>query len=200
MSLLVKICGLRTAADVAAAVDAGADAIGFVFAESKRRVTPAEASAAAADAPAKVTRVAVMLHPSNDEWQAVLEGFAPDVLQTDVEDFASLDVPASVTRWPVIREGNPALDDELLPATFLYEGAKSGQGETVDWTRAADVAARGRMILAGGISAANVVEAVATAKPYGVDVSSAVESAPGRKDPAMIQDFVKAARAAEQTL
>ena len=199
MSLLVKICGLRSEEDVVAAVEAGADAIGFVFAESKRRVTPELARAAARVAPADVRRVAVMLHPGNAEWQQVLEGFDPDVLQTDIEDFDQLDVPDSVTRWPVIREGNPALEGEL-PGTFLYEGEKSGQGETVDWQRAADIAARGNMILAGGLDSDNVAEAIAMTRPFGVDVSSAVESAPGRKDPDLIRQFVKAARAAENHL
>ena len=196
---MVKICGLRTTSDVDAAVNAGADAIGFVFAESVRRVTPGEASDASADAPEAVRRVAVMRHPSNEEWLKVLDGFAPDVLQTDIEDFDELDVPYSVERWPVIREGNPALELPL-PDTFLYEGAQSGQGQTVDWERAAGVAARGNMILAGGLSADNVADAIASVRPMGVDVSSAVESEPGCKDAGLIKRFVEAARAAEKRL
>lgn len=196
MTRLVKICGLRSAVDVAAAVAAGADALGFVFAESVRRVTPAEARAAALPAPRDILRVAVMRHPANDEWQQVLKEFEPDVLQTDIEDFAQLDVPETVLRWPVIREGSDALHGEL-PDTFLYEGRNSGQGETVDWKKAGEIAARGRMILAGGLDARNVAAAIHAARPYGVDVSSAVESAPGRKDPTMIREFIDAARAAE---
>ncbi len=196
MTRLVKICGLRSAVDVAAAVAAGADALGFVFAESVRRVTPAEALAAALPAPRDILRVAVMRHPANDEWQQVLKEFEPDVLQTDIEDFAQLDVPETVLRWPVIREGSDALHGEL-PDTFLYEGRNSGQGETVDWKKAGEIAARGRMILAGGLDARNVAAAIHAARPYGVDVSSAVESAPGRKDPTMIREFIDAARAAE---
>ena len=82
----------------------------------------------------------------------------------------------------------------------MYEGPRSGAGETVDWARAAEVAEYGNMILAGGISAANVADAIATVRPYGIDVSSAVESAPGQKDPALIKEFIKAARAAEKNL
>ena len=195
MSLVVKICGLRSAADVAVAVDAGANAIGFVFAESVRQVTPEEAASAARRLPDGIVRVAVMRHPSNDEWQAVLETFEPDVLQTDAEDFESLDVPKFVRRWPVIREGA----DGELPDIFLYEGRDSGQGETVDWQRAAEIARRGRMSLAGGLDSGNGAEAVRIVKPYGVDVSSGVEMLPGRKDPALIQEFIRAARAAENT-
>lgn len=195
MSLVVKICGLRSEADVAVAVDAGADALGFVFAESVRRVTPREAASAARRLPDGIVRVAVMRHPTNAEWQEVLETFQPDVLQTDAEDFDTLDVPRFVRRWPVIREGT----DRELPDIFLYEGRESGQGVTVDWQRAAAVAVCGRMILAGGLDADNVAEAVRIVQPYGVDVSSGVEMLPGRKDPALIRDFIQAARTAGNT-
>ena len=194
---MIKICGLKTAADVAAAVAAGADAIGFVFAQSVRRVTVAAAREAAAAAPRTVLRVAVMRHPEPAAWRAVLDGFAPDVLQTDAEDFAGLEVPAGVRRWPVYREGGIG-DAAKLPEEFLYEGPESGAGEPVDWIFAAALARRGNMILAGGLTAANVGPAVAAVKPWGVDVSSGVEAAPGVKDPARVREFIQAARAAEQ--
>lgn len=197
MTLVIKICGLKTVADVAAAVAAGADAIGFVFAESVRRVTVAAAREAAAAAPRTVLRVAVMRHPEPAAWRAVLDGFAPDVLQTDAGDFAGLEVPAGVRRWPVYREGGIG-DPASLPDEFLYEGLKSGAGETVDWILAAALARRGNMILAGGLTAANVGPAVAAVRPWGVDVSSGVEAAPGVKDPARVREFIQAARAAEQ--
>jgi phosphoribosylanthranilate isomerase len=199
MSLLVKICGLRNAADVAVAVEAGANAVGFVFAESVRKISPRDAVAAAAGLKEDVRKVAVMRHPSNEEWQDVLIEFRPDVLQTDIEDFERLVVPDSVLCLPVVREGHPALDGDL-PDAFVYEGVNSGQGETVDWQRAASVAMRGKMILAGGLSAANLEQAVQIVRPFGVDVSSAVESAPGVKDAQLIREFIEAARAAEQQL
>mgnify|MGYP001555368694 FL=1 len=196
--MFVKICGLGSAEQVRAAVDAGADAVGFVFADSVRRIDPADAAAISNTVPDTIKKVAVMLHPSNEEWREVLNGFAPDVLQTDAEDFASLDMPTDVECWPVYREGNKVTD--TLFSRFVYEGPKSGQGETVDWAQAATVARRGNMILAGGLSAANVGEAIETVRPFGVDVSSAVESAPGEKDPDMIREFISAARAAESEL
>jgi phosphoribosylanthranilate isomerase len=201
--MLVKICGLSTAEQVQAAVAAGADAVGFVFAESVRRVEPSQAAAISNAVPDTIKKVAVMLHPTNDEWQRVLREFSPDVLQTDAEDFAGLEVPESIERWPVYREGNMVPDTEFLrgnrvSGTFLYEGAKSGQGETVDWSRAAEIARQGNMILAGGLGAHNVAEAIATVRPFGVDVSSAVESAPGKKDMLLIEEFITAARAAER--
>jgi len=197
MSVFVKICGLRDIESVTTAVSAGADAVGFVFAESVRQVSPAEATAAAKSIPAGVKRVAVMRHPSNDEWQAVLAGFVPDVLQTDAEDFDSLDVPGSIVRWPVVREGSAASTNPL-PQIYIYEGASSGMGETVDWSRAAAVATDGQMILAGGLAVNNVATAIRTVRPYGVDVSSAVESAPGHKDDELIRQFIGAVRATEK--
>jgi len=196
MSMFIKICGLRDKDSVAVAVSAGANAVGFVFAESVRQVTPAEAAAAAQSIPAEVQRVAVMRHPSNDEWQAVLAGFAPDVLQTDAEDFDELDVPDNIIRWPVIREGSAAVS-KPLPQVYVYEGASSGMGETVDWSRAADVATNGKMILAGGLAVGNVAAAIRTVRPFGVDVSSAVESAPGHKDDELIRQFIGAVRRGE---
>ena len=202
--MLVKICGLSAAEHVQAAVAAGADALGFVFAESVRRVEPQHAAAIAHAVPVTVKKVAVMLHPTNAEWLSVLQDFSPDILQTDAEDFKQLDVPETVECWPVYRERNKVIDTRAVSpdasVTFLYEGAKSGSGNTVDWSRAAEVATRGRMILAGGLSVDNVAEAIATVRPFGVDVSSAVESAPGVKDSALIEQFVQAARAAEKKL
>lgn len=199
--MFVKICGLRTTEDVAAAVDAGADAVGFVFhPKSVRDTTPALAAAASSEVPGNIKRVAVMRHPSNADWQQVLSGFGPDVLQTDAEDFASLDVPGHVECWPVYRQENGEKNRVTGTTNYVYEGAQSGAGETVDWERAAEVANVGKMILAGGLCVSNVAEAIATVRPFGVDVSSGVESAPGLKDATLIEEFVTAAKAAGRNL
>lgn len=197
MSVFIKICGLRDAGTVTAAIDAGADAIGFVFAESVRRVSVAEACEASKNIPGHVRKVAVMQHPSANEWQEVLDGFAPDAVQTDIVDFAELDVPPQVQSWPVFREGGriPAQD---LPYVFVYEGTSSGVGETVDWKKAAALSNQGRMILAGGLRAENIAQAIRKARPWGVDVSSGVESQPGQKDVNKIREFIGAVRAAEK--
>lgn len=189
----IKICGMTDRESVNVAVDAGADAIGFVFAESVRRVSPELASDIAAEIPDNIRRVAVMLHPTPDEWRQVFEIFVPDVLQTDLADLKILDISDSVEVWPVIRQG-AAVPAGKISHIFVYEGSKSGQGETVDWDVAAQVATQGNMILAGGLSAENVSQAVATVRPFGVDVSSAVESAPGEKDAGKIRAFIDAVR------
>lgn len=194
MSTFVKICGMTDERAVRAAVDAGVDAVGFVFHEkSPRNISPAAAAELCTNLPDKVLKVAVTMHPAESLWHAVLEEMRPDALQTDANDFNELRVPDSVEMWPVLREGSlPA----TLPPLFVYEGQKSGHGQTVDWDVAADIAKRGRMILAGGLSAQNIVAAIQQVAPYGVDVSSAVESQPGVKDPDRIKAFIEAAKAA----
>ena len=198
MTVLIKICGLTDAHAVHAAVNAGADAIGFVFFEkSPRNLAPETAARLAAEVPSGIRRVAVMLHPQKALWNEVSDALRPDVLQTDSDDFSYLEVDKDIEKWPVLREGSVP-DNGALPATFVYEGRQSGQGRTVDWDCAAGIARRGRMILAGGLTIDNVAEAIARVAPYGVDVSSAVESAPGQKDAALIAAFIAAAKSADR--
>lgn len=193
-SVWVKICGLTTPAAVSAAIEAGADAVGFVFAESKRKVTPRRAAELASDVPKHIVRVAVMLHPSQQQLDAVWSEFRPDVLQADFEDFSSLHVPEQLQVIPVLRAGREL--PEVLPPRVLFEGLLSGAGATTDWSEAAKLASRTQLILAGGLKPTNVALAIATALPFGVDVSSGVEAEPGVKDPAKIYEFVRNARTA----
>lgn len=202
----IKICGLSDAAAVQAAVHAGVDAIGFVFAPSPRQVTPAQARALCRDVPATVARVAVTQHPTLGLLKEILEEFDPDCLQSDAADFKELEVRRGPRLLPVYREGvsEPGLFTRraeqpgvAFEPDFLYEGAVSGRGETVDWEQAARLGRRGRMLLAGGLNATNVAAAILRARPYGVDVSSGVESAPGVKDIARISEFVSAVRKIE---
>ena len=191
--MFVKICGMTDEAAVEASVAAGADAVGFVFFhKSPRNLTPAAAATLASGLPDTVRKVAVMLHPDGTLWEEVQRALRPDILQTDLADFACLDVDPAIEKWPVVREGS--LPGEL-PDTFVYEGRMSGKGQSVDWEEAADIAKRGRMIRAGGLNALNVSDAIAQVRPWGVVVSSAVESAPGIKDAGRISEFVAAAKA-----
>lgn len=194
MRVWVKVCGLTTPDAVAAAVDAGVDAVGFVFAESKRKVTPQRAAELARDVPKHIARAAVMLHPSQLELDEVWSHFRPDVLQTDIEDLAALRIPDGLNVVPVVRSGRAL--PPALPNRLLFEGPVSGTGTTTDWSEASQLASRTELILAGGLQPANVAAAIAAARPFGVDVSSGVEAAPGVKDPAKIHEFVRNARAA----
>jgi phosphoribosylanthranilate isomerase len=194
----IKICGMTDPGAVQAALAAGVDAIGFVFAKSVRQVTPAQAASLAAPARGRALCVAVTLHPAAALLQEIFEEFRPDVWQSDAGDMAGAKVPAGVATWPVLRE----MPTELAPVSLapdqplLFEGPRSGTGVVADWSAARMLACVHRMILAGGLSPANVAEAIAQVRPFGVDVSSGVEDAPGRKSPALIESFVTTARAA----
>jgi phosphoribosylanthranilate isomerase len=190
----IKICGLSSVAGVAAAVSAGADAVGFVFAPSKRQVSAMRAVEVARAVPAHIVRVAVMQHPSQQLLDEVWQVFRPDVLQTDWTDLASLQVPPALTVMPVMRAGQPI--EALLPVRMLLEGAVSGAGLTTDWSLATELAQRTQLVLAGGLNARNVAAAIRQVRPFGIDVSSGVERAPGEKDPALIEQFIATARSA----
>ena len=195
MSVFVKICGVTDEASLDAAVAAGADAVGFVFhAPSPRNLEPARAAALAGRLPGGVLAVAVTLHPAQEAVDRVLQSFQPDVWQSDAGDFERLRLPAAIRRWPVLRDAR-AMPQEL-PARFLFDAAESGRGCQADWDAAAQLARRHELILGGGLDAGNVAAAIATVRPYGVDVSSGVEGAPGVKDVRRIHAFVSAARAA----
>ncbi len=196
MSTWVKICGLTSREAVQAAAEAGADAVGFVFAASPRQVTPAEARRLCEGLDRRIARVAVMRHPAAAAWAAVRDEFHPDWLQTDAADYAALAVPDGCARLPVYRDDNAEFRSlsAQMPVRFLFEGARSGTGERADWPAAAALAARGELVLAGGLSPDNVDEALAAVAPWGVDVSSGVERAPGEKDPTRIAAFIERVR------
>jgi phosphoribosylanthranilate isomerase len=194
MSMFVKICGLTSPEGVAAAVKAGADAAGFVFSPSPRQVTPARARQLAAALPAGMLRVAVFRHPPPGWIAQVLEEFPADWVQSDAADLPGVDL-GGADALPVFRSGAPL--PPHLPELLLFEGPDSGAGRVADWEAAADVAARTRVILAGGLNPANLGAALARVRPWGVDVSSGVESSPGVKDPALVAAFVAAARRAD---
>jgi len=199
VALWVKICGLTTRDAVEAAVAAGADAVGFVFAPSKRQVTAALATQLAQGVPRRILRVAVMLHPTQSELDDVWSEFRPDVLQTDVGDLQTLRVPMGLRVMPVVRGGGGVgLKPDLQPkhSRLLFEGPVSGVGSTSDWSAAAQLARTTQLVLAGGLNATNIADAIAAVRPFGVDVSSGVEASPGIKDPARIHEFVQRARAA----
>lgn len=194
MTLFVKICGITGLDGAEAAVEAGADAIGFVFAASPRQVSVREALSISGELPPDVLRVAVFRHPGAGEIEEVLEGFTPDLVQADHDTLGGVE---GVATLPVFRDGSGALPDG---GRFLYEGPVSGVGQPVDLGRAAAMGRLGDMVLAGGLRPDNVGRAIAVVRPYGVDVSSGVETEPGSKDPALIRSFVAAARAAQERL
>ena len=201
----IKICGMTTPQAIAAALASPVDAIGFVFADSPRQLTLEDAVALAAPARGRVRCVAVTRHPSQRYLDDVLAVFNPDVLQSDVEDLRELRLPKLLELLPVFRgaeapQGTPRGQVGQLPARLLFEGPTSGSGTPCDWTAAQRVARRTQLVLAGGLDAANVTEAINTVRPFGVDVSSGVEERPGVKSPAEVARFAAAARSAFQMI
>ncbi|MBL8765369.1 MAG: phosphoribosylanthranilate isomerase [Phycisphaerae bacterium] len=210
MRTRVKICGLSTLDAVSAAIDAGADAVGFVFAPSPRRIDAEQARGLAAGVPAFVMRVGVWRELAEEQAGMALLGVPLDLLQAEARSLASLPGMLRSRCLPTFNDG-PGLQTELdaylgprpagrCPPVLLVDGARSGGGVAADWERVTRaVGGRARVVLAGGLNADNVAEAIARVRPWAVDVSGGVESAPGVKDPAMIHAFVAAVRKADMT-
>jgi len=199
--LWIKICGLRNVVAIEAAVDARVQAVGFVFHESSpRNLALAEAAQLQAVVPAEIERIAVFLHPSQELFDAVLAQVRPDCVQMDAADLRTLRLPAGQATLPVLRSGACRSGGGELASRCLFEGARSGAGEKAEWAEAAQLARTAQVVLAGGLSVANIAEAIGQVRPYGIDVSSGVESSRGEKSPALIKEFVQAARAAHARL
>jgi phosphoribosylanthranilate isomerase len=190
----IKICGMTTPLAVDVSLACEVDAIGFVFAQSVRQVTTQRANELAAPARRRVACVAVTRHPTREQVEYILSEFKPDILQTDIEDLAKLELPRELSVLPVVRPGPQGAC--VLPGRILFEGPVSGSGQTTDWDTAAELALRAQVILAGGLDPVNVGIAVRRVRPFGVDVSSGVEASPGVKSSEKIEKFVAAARMA----
>jgi len=211
MRIRVKICGVTSAAALDAAVEAGADAIGFVLAPSPRRLRLEDAARLAARLPPFVTRVAVLRHPAVAAVRAACDALAPHLVQAEPVPGLSTAVRAAAgcaRLLPVLHDG-PALLRRPLPsgpvnggssAVLLEARGRGGRGAVPDWARAALLARRVRLVLAGGLTPENVGEAIRKVRPYAVDVSSGVESAPGVKDPRLVRSFIDAAHAAARDI
>lgn len=202
----VKICGVTTPEMVMEVVEAGADAVGCVLAPSPRQVTPARAAEMLRACPLSVSRVAVMKSPGEALVREALATGVFDCIQCEQADVPMVrafvgsmsgGVGAAVRVIPVVRVGEsmPTLAADVRETDLqLIEGQRSGVGEVANWGVIAPVATRRRVILAGGLNPENVVDAVRAVRPWAVDVSSGVESAPGVKDVKKVRAFVRAVR------
>jgi phosphoribosylanthranilate isomerase len=201
--MFLKVCGITRREDARHAVEQGATALGFIFwPGSPRHVTREQAGAIIADLPASVTAVGVFVDES-------VEGICDVAAYTGISAVQlhghEPHAYAEALGWPVLRSTNLEGVDRICrdwpaAATLLLDAAdpvrRGGTGRTIDWRRAAEVARMRRVILAGGLNAANVAEAIATVQPFGVDVSSGIESSPGVKDVTEMARFLDRARRA----
>ena len=209
MRLRIKICGITNVADAIAAVDAGADALGFMFYErSKRYVTPDAVAEIVEQLPPFVMRVGVFVDPSVEMVNETASTCGITALQ-----FHGNESPEFCGQFglPVIKAFRIA-DKNSIDALPQYQtsawlldsdvpGQLGGTGEKFDWSLAQRATKLGRpVILAGGLTPENVAMAVREVRPYGVDVSSGVEVLPGRKDLQKVKAFIHAAREAQAEL
>lgn len=198
--MYVKICGLRTRDSVRTALDAGADAIGFVVSPaSPRDIDPAAAAELVAYADGRAETVLVVSHAPVAEAVALAETIGVDILQlhgrygqSDVA--AALAAGRRVWRAASVSDGTPLEVGAWGEEVLLLDAPVAGSGHRWD---ASGVETSGRWLLAGGLNPDNVASAVAESRPWGVDVSSGVESSRGVKDDALIRAFVEAVRGAD---
>lgn len=198
----IKFCGLTRAEDVRCAIALGVDAIGFVLTRRSRRFVEPEQARALRDAlPPFVSAVALFMDDAPDWVAEVVATMRPDLLQFHGEEsggFAErFDRPylkaipmGSVADVAAYADAHPRACGFLLDSHST--GAAGGSGEAFDWARFPHQLDR-PLVLAGGLDAGNVAQAIALARPYAVDVSSGIESAPGIKDAGRMRAFVAAA-------
>lgn len=203
----VKICGLTRAEDVQAAVTAGADAVGFVFTASPRRVSIDTAIRLSSYVPAGVSRVGLFLDQDRSEIQRVVSSVPLDLLQFHG---CETEQQCSVFKRPWLKAVAMENSESVKRAERDFPGAagllldshsrggRGGSGESFDWSLSRPAAKA--IWLAGGLNPDNVGLAILTVKPFAVDVSSGVEMEPGIKDAALMNAFVTAVREAEDQI
>ncbi len=198
MSLFVKLCGIRTEADLEAAVDAGANAVGFVLTPSPRQISLPVAARLNALLPDSVLGVAVFHDPTPDLLLRVRDEVDPDLFQSELSTLVGLSadklLPVVVDGESLERDFALAVESAAQKMVLVDRAARGGTGMAPRWERLAGLDGQGRLILAGGLDPDNVGAAVSLVRPHGVDVSSGIEGAPGVKDPKRMRDFVAAAR------
>lgn len=219
--MFIKICANTNLEDARLAAELGADAVGFVFADSKRKVNAEQVAAITRELPARVAKVGVMTSTDADEilHDAKVAGltavqlhsdFDPDLVNAVVAGSKGalrvlqvIDVPEEATLADLESALRATLEHPYIEAALLdasHGGASGGTGKTFNWDATAEVVRRvqaetsGKVIIAGGLSAANVGEAINAFHPWGVDVASGVEAVAGRKDAVKLSEFIVAAQ------
>lgn len=198
--MLVKICGIKTSEAATVAAQAGADFIGFVFAESKRKITPDQAAVIAKTVPASVRKVGVFVNETVENMKKIAEQVGLDVIQLHGDE-----PPATIKQLPYQTIKAFSIDQvsadtiEAFPSDFYIIDSpigeyRGGTGKTFDWDLATELGLDlSKVILAGGLSPDNVQHAIKQVKPAGIDVSSGIET-DGKKDHQKIKQFIQNAK------
>jgi len=206
MSVKVKICGITSAPDALAAVEAGADALGFMFYEkSPRHISLQQAGEIIRELPPFIIKVGVFVDAPEDLVLRAIGDCGLNLLQFHGDETPEYCTQFGLMSMKAFRirdsESLKQLADYPTDAWLLdafVTDKLGGTGERFNWDLAIEAKKAGRLIfLAGGLTPANVAEAVRKVQPYGVDVSSGVEAEPGRKDHAKVREFIKAAKSVE---
>jgi phosphoribosylanthranilate isomerase len=197
----VKICGITNTDDALAAVHFGADALGFVFATSPRRVVPEHVSRIVAALPPFICKVGVFVDSSIEEVEGVMKFCNLDLAQlhgAESPSYCEALSPRAIKSFAVKDESILAMLPAYKVAAYLLDThdppLKGGSGRSFDWRIAEEAVQYGPIILAGGLTVENVRRAIAAVRPYAVDVSSGVEARPGVKDHAKLKDFIALAK------
>jgi phosphoribosylanthranilate isomerase len=201
--IFIKVCGITRLTDALHAVDQGATALGFIFwPRSPRAVSPQRAAEIVAELPSSITTVGVFVNEPIDGIRAMVAQTGITAVQLHGDEPPAY---ADALAWPLIRavgvdEIDEACETWSEQTTLLLDTIdpvrRGGSGIPIDWTRAAGIARRRRLVLAGGLTPENVSSAIRAVRPFGVDVSSGVESAPGVKDFAKVTRFIANAQSA----
>jgi len=200
--VFVKICGTTSEDDALLAVALGADALGFVFAPSPRQVAPGIARDIARRVPPEVLTVGVFRDEAPERVVKIVNSSGLRAAQLHGHETPE-QVQFVKERVPVVIKALAAGDRALRRANeypsdaILVDAASPGSGRVFDWSVVSEVPGGLRIILAGGLNAENVGEAISRVQPWGVDVATGVEGEPGHKDPRKLRAFMAAARGAE---
>jgi phosphoribosylanthranilate isomerase len=202
--MLIKICGITTIEDAEAAIEAGASAIGFVFwPKSPRFIDPHRARQIAAALPPLVATVGVFVNQPREYVNAVASLVRLSAVQLHGDETPAF--AASLSNAVLKAVSTRSADIDAWPARVRLlldvddPVARGGTGRILDWTAAANLAARREILLAGGSTPDNVADAVARVRPFGIDVSSGVERAPGIKDHRRLRALFEAVHDAGHT-
>jgi phosphoribosylanthranilate isomerase len=198
----IKFCGMTRAEDLEVAIELGVNAVGFVLWQGSPRCVPRDRLADLVRAvPADVRPVAVLVRPTEDDITFATDSGvrALQVYDVGAQDLGTTTVPI----WISARLAGDGISPPVPESTTIVLEAHDpvrhgGTGRTIDWAHAARIAARRRLLLAGGLNADNVAQAIRQVRPFGVDVASGIEDRPGIKNAAAMAAFVAAVREARQ--